>query len=605
MSLFNFIKNELPILDVISEYVPIKPAGHYWKASCPFHSETDASFTVSPDKQIFYCFGCHTHGDSIAFIAKKENLTQLEAAKLLIERYHLNVPEQLANQFSQVIASSQAKESYFKTCKAFATWAHNAHFHNRIACDYLAARNLSAATIKQFQVGYLPGGNLAIKQLIKDLAAQNILVQDLLDAGILMESKAMLYSPFEERIIFPISDTSGRCCGFGGRIFRPGDERPKYYNSRENEGFAKGKLLFGLDLAKKAIQDQQIAFLVEGYMDCITMAQYGYTNTIATLGTACTVEHLKLIARFAPQVYILYDGDQAGQKAIIRLAELCWEVNLEPLAITLPPGEDPASILSKGDKLDLVISQAQDIFSFFIKSLGINFFTKPLAHKLALMEKMLNLIVKISDPIKQELLLQQASSTTNISFASLQEGLKRLSTKLANRAHYNNQEADYSADLSEEENTATNESSDISLLEEKIISVILTTNLHANNKKLEIEPELVSYFSQNVQEILSKIKAFNTKAHAQSNQFGMFLETLSETEKAWVIKASLLFDEDVSVETFNQLIFRFCKYNWKQIVRDIKTHMLIATEEKNTDRLNELFHLFSKLKQGIQSRGLI
>lgn len=603
MSLFNFIKNELAILDVITEYVPIKPAGHYWKASCPFHSETDASFTVSPEKQIFYCFGCHAHGDAIAFIARKENMTQLEAARLLIDRFHLKVPDQLSNQFSQALASSQVKESYFKTCKAFATWTHEMLFHHRIACNYLTARDISEQTIKQFQVGYLPGGSTAIRQMVKDLAVHNILVQDLIDAGILQESKATLYSPFEERILFPISDSSGRCCGFGGRVFRPGDERPKYYNSKEHDGFSKGKLLFGLDLAKKSIQDEQAAFLVEGYTDCIAMAQHGYTNTIATLGTACTVDHLKLIARFTHRVYVLYDGDQAGQKAIVRLAELCWEVSLEPFAITLPAGEDPASFLKKKSDLTPYISQAQDIFTFFIQSLGSNFFSKPLAQKLNLMDKMLQLLAKISDPLKQDLLLQQASSITNIPFSSLKESLRRLAAKM------NGKNADhYIKNSSPSDDTAiidASEYSEVSLLEEKIISVILTTNLQANDRKLEIEPELVSYFSEHTQAILNKLTAFQATAQANKNRFGSFLEVLTEAEKTWVIKASLLFDEDVCPEVFNQLIFRFCKYNWKHIVRDIKTQMLIATEEKNTDRLNELFHLFSKLKQGIQNRGLI
>lgn len=603
MSLFNFIKSELPILDVIADYVSIKPAGHYWKASCPFHSETDASFTVSPDKEIFYCFGCHAHGDAIAFIARKENMTQLEAAKFLVERFHLKVPENLFGQFSQILASSQVKESYFRACKAFATWAHTQLLHNKIAYNYLSDRSISQNTIKRFQVGYLPGGATAIKQLIKDMSAENILVQDLVDAGILQESKATYYSPFEERILFPISDSSGRCCGFGGRIFRLGDERPKYYNSKEHEGFAKGKLLFGLDLAKKSTQEEQVAFLVEGYMDCIVMAQYGYTNTIATLGTACTVDHLKLIARFAPKVFILYDGDQAGQKAILRLAELCWEVNLEPLAITLPQGEDPASFLSKGLDLTSYVAKAQDVFSFFIQSIGTHFYSKPLAQKLQLIDKILQLLAKINNPLKQDLLVQQASCITSIPFSSLKESLKRITTKHQGKTV---EHQPLAGDLPKNsEKNAQTEYNEIALLEEKIISVILTTNLQANDKKLEIEPELVSYFSEQAQAILHKFCTFQALTHTNNNLFGAFLETLDDAEKAWVIKASLLFDEDVCPEVFNQLIFRFCKYNWKNIVRDIKAQMLTATEEKNTNRLNELFHLFSKLKQGIQNRGLI
>ena len=170
-------------------------------------------------------------------------------------------------------------------------------------------------------------------------------------AGILSESKNALYSPFEDRIMFPITDNLGRFCGFGGRTFMPQDERPKYYNSKENNFFTKGSLIFGLNVAKRDIQHKEIVFVVEGYMDCIAMAQHGYTNTVATLGTACTLEHLKQLSRYASYVYVLYDGDAAGQSAILRLTELCWNVNMDLKVIRLPRQEDPASFLAKGKAL--------------------------------------------------------------------------------------------------------------------------------------------------------------------------------------------------------------------------------------------------------------
>ncbi len=605
MTLFNAIKNELSILDVIGEAVQLRPAGHYWKSSCPFHSETDASFTVSPEKQIFYCFGCHAHGDVIGFVARKENLTQLEAARHLVDRYHLKISDELAGQFSQVLVSSKAKESYFLVCSAFAEWAHERLFHHRLPHEYLIQRNLSEETIKLFRLGYFPGGNISIKQLIRDLGAKNILVHDLIDAGILQEGKSSLYSPFEERIIFPIADGSGRMCGFGGRIFKSGDDRSKYYNSKENEGFIKGRVLFGLDLAKKSIQEKQSAFLVEGYMDCITMAQHGYTNTVATLGTACTVEHLKIISRLAPRLFVLYDGDQAGQNAIMRLTELCWEVCIEPFAIILPKGEDPASLLSNDVMLDNAISSAKDIFSFFVEhNLGLNFYAKPLGHKLQLMEKVLQLLAKIGDPLKKDLLLQQASSITNIPFSSLKESLRRIEIRQQKWRARDNL-SDSIDDVSNESCETEAKDDDIKLLEEKIISVILTTNLQNGGDGLNIEPDLLVYFSDQSREIVQKFFIFKKNENEGPGDFGGFLETLNDAERVWVIRVSLLFNEEVGIEIFNQLVFCFCKYNWKNIVRGIKAEMLRATEEKNSDRLNELFRLFSKLKQGIQSRGLI
>lgn len=605
MSLFNYIKNQVSILDVIGEHVQLKPAGTYWKGPCPFHSETDASFTVSPDKQIFYCFGCHTSGDLIAFTAKKENLSQIEAARQLIDQYSLKIPDQLLKQSASMLSNSEDRESYFRVCKTFAEWANAQLLNNQSALAYLANRKIGPELIKMFQIGYLPGGSMQMNHLIKDLGKKNILTKELLESGIVMDGKSALYSPFEERILFPIRDNMGRCCGFGGRIFRPGDERPKYYNSKENDGFVKGKLLFGLDLAKKAMQDSSFAFLVEGYMDCVTMAQHGYINTVATLGTACTQEHLKTVARYCDKLYILYDGDQAGQKAILRMAELCFEVNLELYVIKLPANEDPASFLSKGSSLDAMIPHARDIFSFFIESLGSNFFTKSLAQKMTLIEKILQLIGNLSDPIKQDLLLQEASSILQIPFQSLKGGLSKNSQRKNQQHYYEAQAEGQEPEVQTEALTVQTGGNEISLLEEKIFSAIVSSSLGEKDKRLTIEPELVPYFSQHFQKLLRHLDLLLERSPDRKNFFGSFLETLDEEEKEWVIRISMQFEEVLSAELFNQLIFHFCKHNWKHIVRDLKAQMLTATENANTVRLSELFNLFSKLKQGIQTRGLV
>ena len=598
MSLFSFVKAHVPILDVVAHYVPLKQMGGYWKGSCPFHSETDASFTVSPDKQIFYCFGCHAAGDVISFIEKIENLSPIESAKHLVEINQLVVPDDIAKEARTSFAHHEQKDFYFRLCKAMAEWTHQQLLSSGAAQKYLLDRSISVDSLKTFMIGYFPGGVQAVTHFTKDLSTQGFLVKDLVEYGILQEGRSTLYSPFEERIIFPIKDPLGRFCGFGGRIFKTGDERPKYYNSRESEGFIKGKLLFGFDRAKKALHDASHGFLVEGYMDCITMVQHGFANTIATLGTACTIDHLKLLARVIKVLYVVYDGDKAGQNAIVRLTELCWEVNLELRVIQLPAKEDPASFLAKGNDLTPLLAQAQDIFTFFIATVGHDFTQKTLSEKMTLAEKIFSLIAHIPDEFKQALLLQHASTILQVPLDTIKTQLKKQTLA----AHKIAAKRPPEVEQSPQENTLIKSPFDeVSLLEEKIFSVILAS--YDSEAKLQIELELIPYFSHSLQQLFEKLAQHEQSSPAKG--FTHFLETLAHDERDWVIKVSMKYQSKATQESFAQLLSLFCKHHWKQIVQNIKQEMLHAKRQNDVVHLNTLFGKFLRLKQGIQSRGLI
>ncbi len=402
MNLFNFIKRTVHILDVVNEYTTLKKSGGlYWKSPCPFHQEKTPSFTVSPDKEIFYCFGCHESGDVISFVAKIEKMSPFEAAQYLIEKYNLQIPDTLKSSFQQSQATRTEKDDYFALCKIVANWCHDQLFQYDTALNYVHSRKFNQQSITQFTIGYFPKGNMSIKNLLNQAAAQGFLTNDLIDAGVIFQGQNNLYSPFEGRIIFPIKDHLGRHCGFGGRVFMPDDDRCKYYNSKENQFFQKGTLLYGLDIAKKNIQSNDIAFLVEGYTDCIAMHSYGYKNSVATLGTACTLEHLKKIANYTQQLYVMYDGDNAGQEAILRLTQLCWTIDIEPKVICLPQDSDPASFLYKNQDLKPYIKQAQDVFSFFLQNKGHDFQNKNLKEKLQATASITSLIANLQDPLKR------------------------------------------------------------------------------------------------------------------------------------------------------------------------------------------------------------
>ena len=599
-SLFEFVKAQISILDIISERVQLRQAGSYWKGSCPFHSETDASFTVSPDRQIFYCFGCHASGDAIAFIAKIENLTQIEAAKFLIEQFKISVPEDLKKSANSSADNFAEKDAYFSMCKAVALYLHNQLLNDTFAINYLKKREFSELSIKTFEVGYFPGGLNRVNHMVKELSRQGVLLKDLLEYGILVEGRSFLYSPFEERIIFPIKDHLGRYCGFGGRIFKQGDERPKYYNSKESDGFVKGRLLFALDLTKKDMQEKEYAFLVEGYTDCITMFQHGYRNTVATLGTACTIEHLKLLSRFIKTLYVVYDGDKAGQNAILRLAEFCWGAKLDLKVVTLPAQHDPASLLCTGEGIDKYVEQAKDIFSFFVESLGGNFQQKPLSDKIALAEKIVAVIVKLDDEFKKDLVLAQAAMVMNIPFDSLKRLLERHKYKKFELAWpVLEANEDEELDLPDQD-----EQSEIKLLEEKIFSAII--NNEGKKSEIQVDQDLKPYFSVNIKNLLNKFEMSlqDCGSETEKKVFSHFIDSLDNKDRDWVIKLSMK-NQDVSQESFDLLVLRFCKVNWKQIVQGIKDEMAKAKQLNDPARLSELLSKFLKLKEGIQSKGLI
>lgn len=573
MNIFSFIKSRVTIWDVVNEYTTLKRAGSYWKSQCPFHHEKTASFTVSPDKEIFYCFGCHTGGDAISFIAQIENCSQLEAAHFLADRYNIDLPQNIEVHEG----NAEQKKHYFDVCRLVAQWCHAQLKKNPSVTAYLAKRGIDQKQIDDFMIGYFPTGLSSINTFTHDLKKNHILVDDLIQATILAQGKTVLYSPFEDRIIFPIKDHLGRFCGFGGRIFKAQDTRAKYYNSRENEYFTKGSLLFGLDQAKKSIQKEEFVFLVEGYTDCVAMVQHGYANTVATLGTACTIAHLKLLGRYTPYVYLLYDSDKAGQQAILRLTQLCWQASMELKVVQLPTGQDPDSFLTAGNDLKPRIAGAQDIFEFYIESQGKGFALKPLNEKIALTKTLIEIIQTVGEPLKIDILLQKAANTYEIPFETLRQELERTEPKKATQP-----------------NTipADPPSESVSRLEKKIFCAII------NNIDLFNSPNdnyLISYMPDPLGDILQKLK--ESQKNMSPFEFTQFFDTLSQDEKQYVSKFLLEQEEIIGQEAFKKLVTQFHRQQWKQIVKTIQARLALAKQEGNNEKITQILNDFQRLKQ--------
>jgi len=582
VSIFEHIKARVSIQDVIGEYTALKPAGTYLKGRCPFHHERTASFTVSPHRDIFYCFGCHAGGDVIAFMAKAENCSQLEAAHLLAERYSIALPEESALQGKEAVGN---KRQHRTACSAVAAWCHEKLHNSAVAKNYLGKRGFNEVAIKDYCLGYFPGGPKSLGELRRAISASSLLQSDLVDAGILVEGHSGFYSPFEERIIFPIRDQLGQCCGFGGRIFKPDDIRSKYYNSRESDHFAKGSLLFGMDRAKQVIQQEGTAFLVEGYTDCIAMAQHGFGNCVATLGTACTVKHLGVLARYAREVYTLYDGDAAGEQAILRLATLCWQSDLELRVIEMSAGQDPASFLQAGGDLCARVAQAKEISVFFIDTMGNDFGAQVLGEKVVRTRRLLEVIAAVGDPLKQDILLQRAAGSMGVSTEVLRRELRRV------RPPAGAKDALFCADVGRVASVVSREEDQ---LKKRLFCGIL------DNVGL-LEEGRIHYMLQTLPEPMREILArfWRFRQENKDAAFRPFLDSMGSDERAYV---SRLLAEcgDVSRDECERLMAQLCRKQWKSAVGSMKAELAAAGTDQG--RVQEILKKYLTLRQDVAAR---
>ncbi|NIM61066.1 MAG: DNA primase [Acidobacteria bacterium] len=322
------------IVQVISDYVPLKRAGRRLKGLCPFHQEKTPSFSVDPESQLFYCFGCQTGGDIFKFVQLYDKLNFGEAVEALATRFGVPLPavrQKGGDDRERVLEINGLAQSFFK--KLLAADA------GRGCRDYLAERGLDETTIERLGLGYAADDWEALRG---HLVAKRARPADIVKAGLAMPRKSGSgeYDRFRDRLIFPIRDIQGRVVAFGGRALAA-DAQPKYINSPETPAYTKGNHLYGLDLAKEAIRREGFAIVVEGYMDLAALLQAGFDNVVASLGTAFTPAQARLLARYTTRVRVSYDGDAAGAQATARSLDMLLEQGFEVHVVELPGGTDP------------------------------------------------------------------------------------------------------------------------------------------------------------------------------------------------------------------------------------------------------------------------
>ena len=356
------------IVEIVSQYVQLKKSGANYFGLCPFHNEKTGSFSVSPDKQIFHCFGCGAGGGVITFIMKAEGLTFPDAVRYLAERAGMQIPEQGEAERK----AARHRERLYALCRDAGRYYYDTLWRpeNRTAQQYFINRGLSRRTMNRFGLGYAPD---SFHALIDAMTAKGYTREELMDAGLVSRSeKGHIYDRFRNRVMFPIIDVRGHVIAFGGRVLD--DSKPKYLNSPETDIFHKGRQLYGLYEAQQDNAEPNRLLVVEGYMDVVALAQYGINYAVASLGTSTTADHIQLLFRATNNVICCYDGDRAGRDAAWRALETALPYMTDGRQLRfmfLPDGEDPDTLVRKEGKeaFEARMEQAMPLSAFLFNSL--------------------------------------------------------------------------------------------------------------------------------------------------------------------------------------------------------------------------------------------
>ncbi len=408
--LFEQIKNRLPIAEVLSTYITLEPSGTQFKARCPFHNEKTASFSVSPERGLFYCFGCGAKGDIFNFVEQFEGLDKKGALKVLADRAGIPLTN---NQYTKVEPTDSVYEAMESASKKYEEVLEK----NVEAMDYLKNRGLMEETIKQFRIGYAPTEWRTLAASL-DEQSQGFYER----AGLIKKTEKGYYDRFRGRIIFPLMDSSGRIVAFSGRMFPDTPEGPKYLNSPETEIFSKSRVLFGFDKAKLAIKKHNFAILVEGQMDLVLSHQAGFKNTVATSGTAVSETvigdssaQLSIIARLTQNLFLAFDGDSAGKKAMERAAVVALSLGMNPKVVALPEGVDPADFLGK-ESVDSWKELLKKAEHFILHTLHEIQKTAPSAHQLkqSIRTQLFPFLLRVSSAIERQVYLNTIASESNL-----------------------------------------------------------------------------------------------------------------------------------------------------------------------------------------------
>ena len=403
-SITDEIKNRCNIVDVVGQYVKLRRTGTNYMGLCPFHSEKTPSFSVSENKQFYYCFGCGESGDAISFVQKMENLDFMTTVRRMADRYGINMDDYgFRNE-------SRNNRYYEMNREAAYYFLHNLVDRPNEGRDYILGRGLDLKTVAKFGIGYAPD---SWDGLLRELTAKGYKPQEMARAGLVVSSRGRYYDRFRGRVIFPIINTRGKVLGFGGRILGPG--QPKYLNTPESPVFSKRNNLFGLNLSRSEIAKSDCVFIVEGYMDMVSLYQSGVKNTVATLGTALTEEHCRILGRHTGNIILTYDSDQAGRNAALRGIEVIRHAGFSPKVLHVTDGKDPDEYIHRYGK-DAFLQMAEQALPYADYRLESVRAASDLSSRQGLMNYVRSAaaVIRDLDPVESELYIGKVAETAGV-----------------------------------------------------------------------------------------------------------------------------------------------------------------------------------------------
>ncbi len=475
------VRQNNDVVDVISQYVHLSRKGRNYFGLCPFHNEKSPSFSVSPDKQIFHCFGCGVGGNVYTFLMKIEGLTFLEALETLAERAKIQLPTLDTGLDSQ---KEELKSKVYKINEISAEFYHQNLYKPtaKIAQEYIKKRKLNQETLEAFQIGY----SGRVDEMYKFLREKGFGEKEILESGLVIKNDNGTYKDrYRNRLMFPICDVRGRVIGFGGRVLD--DSKPKYINSPENIVYSKGRHLFGLNIAKK--ESAKKILIVEGYMDVISLHQRGIKNVVGALGTALTEQQGWLLRKTTEQVILGFDADGAGQNAIARSMEILQNMGCDMRVLQIEGAKDPDEYIIKyGEgRFKLEIENAISLVEFKVRNLKKEYNLENSGDKINFLREISKILSKVESTIEREIYIEKIAKGYNISKEAIYAEVNKLIyTNFKTEKTSENQVKN----IRQEEKPREEIDKDLENRENTIIALLLDTNINVFKKIQEkIKPE--------------------------------------------------------------------------------------------------------------------
>ncbi|MFA5886503.1 MAG: DNA primase [Patescibacteria group bacterium] len=587
------IKSKLDIVEVIREYVPVKAVGANFQAVCPFHNEKTPSFIISPDKQIWHCFGCSRGGDVFAFVMEKENLNFIEALRLLANK-------------AGVVLKYEKSDNYAKRNRVLDILELSGKYYNHVlstpvggqAQDYLLKRGLESETIKEWQLGYSPDAWDNLYRFLRErpLSGPKYTDEEILAAGLIIKKEGgrSYYDRFRDRLMFPIWDVNNNLIAFTARV-NPAKEKTekmgKYINSPQTGVYDKSKVLFALNKAKNQIRQDDLAIVVEGQMDVIACHKHGFKNVIASSGTALTVDQITLVKRYTKNIALLFDMDDAGQLAADRGIKevLAQELNLK--IIILSGYKDPDECLNKNpDDFKRAISEAKPMLDYYFDKISANLDLEQLDNKRLVRDKMFTMISLVSNKTEQGYWLKKLSEELNFYELDTREEFAKWQAKISvlkdKETRKNNQLAGHNlpSELSREDKLA-----------ELLLAILLKFPELINYSASNLEPDyLNTELAKFYKEFIIHYNRSNTLDY---ENFRLYLEENYPGDENFLDKLILLGEKEFYNYDYTQIkselsgiISELKKYGKQRKIQQLQRAIAIAEKNGQAEELGLLMN---------------